>query len=440
MMRVLLIIILLVHALGDILGMEFNIAMGLSLKNLFMYLAFGLLLMQYAMSRRSRIRLPWLQGAFLVMVLYAAATVAINIAVLEIPHYSLMPQVISFKTQLFDRFVVFILFLNLLNSEQDVRQVLAVLLGVVAVGCLFTITNTWGLTSIGPMRIGNDDDVEGGRIFGYFGHANETGTMLATLIPAYIAMAENTRAGPRIAWIAALVAVAVMLVMTGSRGAMVGLVVGGGMAVYAWRRHFDRRRLRQWVALMTLVVVPLLVVIAWPSIQRMIERFTHQTSAHLGDASSGRTELWGDALEVMLENPWTFITGFGWGGWDNQNFRYVAHNSYLSFWFDLGLPGLIGFVLLLGGAALIARRAVAAASVQVARLLIAFTIGMSTLMIGLVFLNLTKPWPYLWAFIGLMLRLALLAQTRTSEAQAPAPLSVASSGHAGVISPAGPRA
>ena len=80
MMRVLLIIILLVHALGDILGMEFNIAMGLSLKNLFMYLAFGLLLMQYAMSRRSRIRLPWLQGAFLVMVLYAAATVAINIA------------------------------------------------------------------------------------------------------------------------------------------------------------------------------------------------------------------------------------------------------------------------------------------------------------------------------------------------------------------------
>lgn len=439
MMRGLLIIILLVHALGDILGMDFNIAMGLSLKNLFMYLAFGLLMMQYAVSRRSRVMLPWLQGAFLVMVLYAAATVAINIAVLEIPHYSLMPQVISFKTQLFDRFVVFILFLNLVNSEQQVRQVLAVLLGVVAVGCLFTITNTWGLTSIGPMRIGNDDDVEGGRIFGYFGHANETGTMLATLIPAYIAMAENARAGTRIGWIVALIAVAVMLVMTGSRGAMVGLVAGGGMAVYAWRRHFDRRRLRQWVALMTLVVVPLLLVIAWPSIQRMIERFTHQTSGHLGDASSGRTDLWGDALEVMLENPWTFITGFGWGGWENQNFRYVAHNSYLSFWFDLGLPGLIGFVLLLGGGALIARRAVAVASVQVARLLIAFTIGMSTLMVGLVFLNLTTPWPYLWAFIGLMLRLALLAETRTSEVQAPAPISVAG-GHTGVISPAGRRA
>jgi O-antigen ligase len=439
MMRVLLIIILLVHGVGDILGMEFNLAMGLSLKNLFMYLAFGLLLMQYAVSRRPKIKLAWLQGAFLVMVLYAAATVVINIAVLEIPHYSLMPQVITFKTQLFDRFVVFILFLNLVSSEEDVRQVLSVLLGVVAVGCLFTITNTWGLTSIGPMRIGNDDDVEGGRIFGYFGHANETGTMLATLIPAYIAMAENARAGTRMAWIAGLIAVAVMLVMTGSRGAMVGLVVGGGMAVYAWRRHFDRRRLRQWIALSTLVVIPMLLVIAWPSIQRMIERFTHQTSGHLGDASSGRTDLWGDALQVMMENPWTFITGFGWGGWDNQNFRYVAHNSYLSFWFDLGLPGLIGFILVLGGAALVARRAVAVASPHAARLLIAFTIGMSTLMVGLVFLNLTKPWPYLWAFIGLMLRLALLAHARTSEEKAPVPISIGT-GHAGVISPAGRRA
>lgn len=440
-MRALLIIIVLVYGLGDILGQDFNIAMGLSLKNLFVYLAFGLLLLQFAIFRRPKIRLGWLHGAFLVIVLYAIASVVMNIAVLETANYRLMPQIISFKTQLLDWFIVFVLFLNLARSEEDVRQVLSVLLGMVAVGCFFTITNVWGLTSIGPMLVGNDDDVEGGRIFGYFGHANETGTMLVTMIPAYIAMAENARGRTRTAWIAALIAVAVMLVMTGSRGAMVGLALGGGMAVYAWRRHFDRRRLRQWITLTTLVMLPLMLVVAWPSIQTLIERVVHQTSGHLGDASSGRTELWGDALEVMMQSPWTFITGFGWGGWDNQNFRYVAHNSYLSFWFDLGLPGLIGFIMLLAGAALVARRAVATAPPQAARLLIAFTIGMSALMLGLVFLNLSKPWPYLWAFIGLMLRMALLAHGRATEETAIRPIGMrANHAGVGVIAPAGRRA
>src|SRR5690606_29926693 len=182
--------------------------------------------------------------------------------------------------------------------------------------CALTITNAWGLTNIGPMRIGNDDDVEGGRIFGYFGHANETGTLLVTLIPAYIAMAANARGATRIAWTAGLLAVAVMLVLTGSRGAMVGLALGGGMAVYAWRRHFDRRRLRQWIVMTTLVMVPLMLVIAWPSIRILIDRITHQAGGDLGDMSSGRTQLWGEAFNAMIDNPWTFITGFGWGGWD----------------------------------------------------------------------------------------------------------------------------
>lgn len=436
-MRALLIVIVLVHALGDILGQDFNITMGLSLKNLFMYLAFGLLLMQYAIFRRPELKLLWLQGTFLAITLYAVASVVINIAVLEIPNYTLAPQVISFKTQLFDRFVVFVLFLNLARTEEDVRQVLSVLLGVIALGCALTITNAWGLTSIGPMRIGNDDDVEGGRIFGYFGHANETGTLLVTLIPAYIAMAENARGATRLAWIAGLLAVAVMLVLTGSRGAMVGLALGGGMAVYAWRRHFDRRRLRQWIVMTTLVMVPLMLVIAWPSIRILIDRITHQAGGDLGDMSSGRTQLWGEAFNAMIDNPWTFITGFGWGGWDNHNFRYVAHNSYLSYWFDLGLPGLIGLIVVLAGALLVARRVVQAASPQAARLLIAFTISMSVLMVGLVFLNLTKPWPYLWAYIGLMLRLALLAQKRPEGARASFRPIGMHAGSAGVIAAAG---
>lgn len=407
-MRNLLILIVVFLAASDILGMDVGLAPGLSMKNGLLYLALGLLLLQRAVTRRPKMELAWLQIVFVCLVIYAIGSVVFNIMVLELSGYRVMDQIVTLKTQLIDRLIIFALFFYLTRTEADVRVVLSWLLLAIAVGCVLTITNVAGLTSIGRTIYGSDNEVEGGRVFGYFGHANETGTLLVALIPAYIAMSERARGWARAGWMACLAAVALMLLMTGSRGAMVGLLTGGLGVVIVCRRHFEGRRVRRWLLWSVPVLVPVVLIFGWQYVQTLAERVAIQASGQIADASSGRTEIWGDALGAMLDSPWTLVTGFGWGGWDNHNFRYVAHNSYLSYWFDLGLPGLLALLMLILGTMLVARRAIVHAAPGTRGLLIAYLAGMASLLVAIAFLNLYTPWPYLWAYIGLMMRMATI--------------------------------
>ena len=414
-MRNMLLLIVAVLAASDILGVDIGLVPGLSVKNGILYLGLGLLLMQRAVTRKPRLELLWLQGVFLLLVVYAIGSLVINIAVLQVPGFSALPQIITLKTQLIDRFIVLLLFFYVVRTEADVKLVLSFLLGAIALGCLFTVTNVMGLTRIGTTSYGHQNEFEGGRIYGYFGHANETGTLLVTLIPAYMMMVEGARRWARAGWLVALAAVALMLLMTGSRGSMVGLLAGGGAVAFAYRRHFDRRRVRWWLVLSLTVLLPLMLVVGWQFVQMLADRIAIQASGPLGHVSSGRTDLWADAFNAMMESPWTAITGFGWGGWDNQNFSYVAHNNYLAYWFDLGLVGLTGLLCLIIGPMLVARRAVAAAQPGVRGHLIAFIAGMASLLVALTFLNLYSPWAYIWAYIGLMMRLAMIASKRSTR-------------------------
>lgn len=411
-MQFVLIAVLVVLIGGDVLGLDLGLAPGLSLKNAVLYMGFGLLLAQRAITGRPRLQLVWVQGVFLCMVLYAILTVVFNAVALETPRHELIAQGIGLKTQLVDRFIVFVLFFYGVRTERDIRTVLACLLAGIALGSLFTATNVMGLTSIGATTFGHDNEVEGGRVYGYFGHANETGTLIAALIPAYIAMAETRKGMRRAAWLGALAASSLMLLLTGSRGAMVGLLIGGGAVAFACRRHFNARRVRAWVLLSVTVLLPLMLVLGWSSIVTLAERIAVQASGGVTDASSGRTQLWMEGLETMMASPWTFLTGFGWGGWNSHNFAYIAHNNYLSYWFDLGLPGLVAFVCLIVGTALVARRAVPMAAPGERGLLIAYMVGIASLGVALVFLNLATPWPYIWAYIGLTMRLAAMVIAR----------------------------
>ncbi len=69
---------------------------------------------------------------------------------------------------------------------------------------------------------------------------------------------------------------------------------------------------------------------------------------------TGRTQLWAAVLEMIRESPWLGY-GYGafWQGWEGKS-AYVwyaahkaphAHNGFLDLWLDLGLLGILVFVL-----------------------------------------------------------------------------------------------
>ena len=73
----------------------------------------------------------------------------------------------------------------------------------------------------------------------------------------------------------------------------------------------------------------------------LTERVFGQTSnIDATEASSGRTEIWLNLFATMVQQPITFITGYGWDVYWSFPFRFSPHNHYFSLWFNLGLVGL----------------------------------------------------------------------------------------------------
>ncbi len=140
-----------------------------------------------------------------------------------------------------------------------------------------------------------------GRVFGAFGHANDTGSLIVCVLPAMIAMMITSQGGKRIMWFGCMMASALVLILTVSRGAFVGLFVGTMWGAWLCRRYVPVQRLAMFG-----VVAIIGVVLATrgrralldPQIGNVIsERLFGQSKAYdMGEASSGRTAIWAEAI------------------------------------------------------------------------------------------------------------------------------------------------
>jgi len=194
------------------------------------------------------------------------------------------------------------------------------------------------------------------------------------------------------------------------RGAFVALIVGYGWAVWLCRRFLPLPRVAAWVLIgaTTAMLVAGVVSFAVPHLGGVVaERVLGQSSAiDMSEVSSGRTNIWRNTVAHMMAEPVTLVTGFGWNVY-NTRFVYVTHNFYLDQWFNLGLVGVVAFLVLLYQAVTTARSAASIASPELRRYLIAFVFGMLALAVALFFANLTKPWAYIWMYVGMTSRAAV---------------------------------
>jgi O-antigen ligase len=97
-------------------------------------------------------------------------------------------------------------------------------------------------------------------------------------------------------------------------------------------------------------------------------------------------------------------------------FRYAAHNTYLLLWFELGLTGLFAFIFILGRATHAAFYAIKFAKDPVLHAqFVAFVFGFLMLAVAMAFADLITPWPYIWLYVGLMLKLCTYVQEEAQQ-------------------------
>lgn len=415
---------------GDAFGMNMSLFTGFSMKNAILYAILFTLVFRTALSGGLKLELTSLHVAFALLIAYSGLMWVISFGVIHYPGYRMFSTLVTLKTKMIDPALMLFATFYGLRSIGDAKWLIGALLLAIAFANFATLADTAGVMHLG-MKVG-DHGPEAGRIFGAFGHANDTGTLLVTMIPGMIAMMVTSHGVRRLVWLGCVLASALVLILTVSRGAFVGAFVGTIWGAYMLRRYVPVQKFVTWGA-MALVGVVLVVLIAGLVDQQIgsviAERLFGQSKAiDMSEASSGRTQIWAELLDRMARTPLSFVTGFGWDVYFVMPFRYAPHNHYLGTYFDLGIPGLVLFLYLMGRIVKVARNTVALANEEIRPHMLAFIFGMLSLLISIIFADLFDPWSYIWVYVGATLRIAMLVR---QEAEGPvlsardAPLKVA---------------
>jgi len=424
MIRILLLMLVGAITLSTAFNIDPGPMPGVKIKNFLLYMIALTLILNATVRRGFKLQLPSVPALHLALIGYAMVSVLVVALMIDYPRYDTLRAVFMLKNLLMDNMFFFLVFFYGTKTDEDALVVLKWLLAAWAFSHLIAVMDAVGLVHVGDVELRRD-----GRVQGTIGESNQYGAYVVVSVPALIALAFTTRnALLRSGWMVAAVCSAAALVMTVSRGAYVAAVVASVAGFFMFRRYVPTKKL--FMVSVGAIFAGVLVVIMVSALgykDLLLARLLGAgRGADMGEVSSGRTEIWAHALEVMMRHPITFITGYGWNSYISMPFRYLTHNYYLYQWFNMGLVGLVVSILVLIVPIRTAYRAVPAATNEPARdALIAYVLGGIAFAIAIFFVEVFVPWIYFWAYTGLAARLAVNALER-APAVAPAKAAVSS--------------
>jgi O-antigen ligase len=234
-----------------------------------------------------------------------------------------------------------------------------------AVVCLYTVMITCALIAA-AMAWGAQVQGNSGRLGGDGFNSNELGLYLiaSTVLAASLAFNRRLSSPGRFLALVAAVLSPMALVLTGSRGAFIGLVAALAVTPLAARRG---RRLA------TLAVVGVLGLAAFAVLGALASTPSVKRVTSLGaEGGSGRVDLWRIGLRIVDDKP---MTGVGAGNFEVSSVHYllvpgsivwdeyivdkpqVPHNIYLQVLTEYGIVGLTLFLSIIGSCLVCALRA-----------------------------------------------------------------------------------
>jgi O-antigen ligase len=241
--------------------------------------------------------------------------------------------------------LIYLLLIGGVRNERDVSRFAAI---HVAGAFAYTVTILLRY-DIGP----------GGRLGSLIYYdANDLGMLLDAVLPLAVHFAWRARSAVlRVAATVATVVFLLGIVRSGSRGAFLGLLA---VVFYVFVRgaHIPLRWRLAGLSTITAVIVLLGSSRYWDMMRTLLEPTADYN--WVGGAPGGRMEVWKRGLGYMLDNP---VFGVGLGAFPvaegtisplaaRQAYGLTmkwsaAHSSYIQVAGELGIPGIIVFLLLL---------------------------------------------------------------------------------------------
>ena len=412
MTRYLLALFFFILYAGNNIGLNISLMPGISLKNLLLYGIFCGIAINAAVARNRSIELAGVLLPFGAIIIYALITCISAGFIFNVADYDVRASVIRLKSQLVDDFITFIVFFYGVLHARDARWLLRALIWIAVVGNIITLIDAFDVPNLGIVEAKPSD----GRFLGFIGSANDYGSFLTLFLPASVAL-YYAETGIRKKWAAlGVLSTAFALVLTFSRGAYVGIIVGAVVAAVFLRHLFDARAFFRSVFIAVAVgtaLVAIAIAIGYTELfQDRLGRFEGTTHV----ATSGRSTIWTNALRAMLENPITFITGTGYNAYETSRQFYAAtHNHYLNYLYNLGVIGLFLFVYVFIAILLTARSSIEYADQSARPFLIAAIVGLIGFMFTQLFGEYKGSGIRAWAYLGVIMRLSVSSNMTSSS-------------------------
>jgi O-antigen ligase len=274
---------------------------------------------------KSRIPFPvWLFGAFVLWAFVASLVSPYTDIALDkvLDHLKLL--------------AIMLIVVNALQTEGQLRFYLLFFLGCFV---LFPVRGT----------LVGSDDVSGRVVWNYaYSNPNDLATLclIALGVALGLLFARPSRILVRLGGGISAILLLVVILLTQSRGAVIGLVAGMGPA-FIWSGLKRPGRLLLSAGVLALVVGLAIPAVVWERLSGIGMLTSTSTIAQADPEGSAaeRFEIQKVALQIVVDNP---VFGVGLGAYPLANARYApelgrkdAHNTYLNLAAELGLPGLV---------------------------------------------------------------------------------------------------
>jgi O-antigen ligase len=388
------------------LGLDLGLAPGISIKNAMLYAAFSAIAIESAITHSRKVELLPVILPFVLLILYAISTWLFTVLFLDNPYYLPRVTLIRLKVKLVDQFITLLVFFYGVVNWKEALWLLKALVWVIVVACLITIVDTFNIPNLGIITASDAD----GRIEGIIGSAAESSGLSVFFIPAIVALWWTETGLKKSLALAGISLALVSVILSGTRGPMLGLVVGAFMAAIYLRRYISAQILaRAMIVMLAFTIVAILLVLS-TDLGDMLQRrlSTGLDTGNLETISSGRTRFWLVPLREMVEYPISFVIGFGWEAYyQTIGQRVATHSVYLDRLYNLGIIGLALFALTYVNVIATARRGLRSAPEPTLPFLMALVFGIAAFLIAMAFADLEGAAPYVWACAGLALRLAI---------------------------------
>jgi len=346
------------HSIHFELEKVFGLSMGLSLKNLSLYVLF--MAWPFAIKRKGTLFQRNNLNKYLVLIIFIIMlSIPLKFLLNEIPGRPGLDEIVGFK-DFVDPWLFFFLISHIIEDKRTCERAILGLIVLLAVTVLTMLVQWYTGFDLGTQA---HIAAYEGRSTG-FAEANQYAGFLVLLLPLFLTsvmLEEDMKKKVKSAFF--MLFGLAGLITTGSRGGFGAFFFGlTFLFIVAFRQRMISGTRILLIALSIFVLLPCSLLVA-PSevrektIQRIInpanpKEVTNPWTAKwlaeqtwLETYSSGRISIWARSLKIFFESP---VFGHGHDA-DMKVYNQSTHNDYLKYLVNYGIVGFLIYILMLIG-------------------------------------------------------------------------------------------